>query len=95
MNEQIKQIKADLRQKLGDDYEIIIKLKKTKKMREKTQNEIKEIQDAILSEGIDMNNKELRIQFLKDLRENGFSVIALKEVFGFKSHTNIYHYLRK
>ena len=95
MNEQIKQIKADLRQKLGDDYEIIIKLKKTKKMREKTQNEIKEIQDAILSEGIDMINKELRIQFLKDLRENGFSVIALKEVFGFKSHTNIYHYLKK
>jgi hypothetical protein len=95
MNEQIKQIKADLRQKLGEDYEIIIKLKKTKKMREKTQNEIKEIQDAILSEQIDMDNKELRIQFLKDLRENGFSVIALKEVFGFKSHTNIYHYLRK
>jgi chromosome condensin MukBEF complex kleisin-like MukF subunit len=95
MNEQIKQIKAELRQKLGDDYEIIIKLKKTKKMRDKTQKEIKEIQDAILSEGIDMSNKELRIQFLKDLRENGFSVIALKEVFGFKSHTNIYHYLKK
>jgi chromosome condensin MukBEF complex kleisin-like MukF subunit len=95
MNEQIKQIKAELRQKLGDDYEIIIKLKKTKKMRDKTQKEIKEIQNAILSEGIDMSNKELRIQFLKDLRENGFSVIALKEVFGFKSHTNIYHYLKK
>jgi hypothetical protein len=95
MNEQIKLIKAELRQKLGDEYEIIIKLKKTKKMRDKTQKEIKEIQDAILSEGIDMSNKKLRIQFLKDLRQNEFSIVALKEVFGFKSHTNIYHYLKK
>ncbi len=95
MNEQIKLIKAELKQKLGDDYEIIIKLKKTKKMRDKTQKEIKEIQDAILSEGIDMSNKKLRIQFLKDLRQNEFSIVALKEVFGFKNHTNIYHYLKK
>jgi len=91
----IKELKAELKQKLGDKYEIIIKLKKTKQMRDKTQREIKEIKDAIISEGIDLTNKELKIEFLKDLYENGYSVVALKEVFGFKSHTNLYYYLKK
>ncbi len=91
----IKELKAELRQKLGDEYEIIIKLKETKQMRDKTQREIKEIKDAILSEGIDLTNKELKIEFLRDLYENGYSVVALKEVFGFKSHTNLYYYLKK
>lgn len=91
----IKELKAELRQKLGDRYEIIIKLKETKQMRDKTQREIKEIKDAIISEGIDLTNKQLRIEFLKDLYENGYSVVALKEVFGFKSHTNLYYYLKK
>lgn len=91
----IKELKAELRQKLGDRYEIIIKLKETKKMRDKTQREINEIKDAIISEGIDLTNKELKIEFLKDLYENGYSVVALKEVFGFKSHTNLYYYLKK
>lgn len=91
----IKELKAELRQKLGDRYEIIIKLKETKQMRDKTQREIKEIKDAIISEGIDLTNKELKIEFLKDLYENGYSVVALKEVFGFKSHTNLYYYLKK
>ena len=91
----IKELKAELRQKLGDRYEIIIKLKETKQMRDKTQREIKEIKDAIISEGIDMTNKQLKIEFLRDLYENGYSVVALKEVFGFKSHTNLYYYLKK
>lgn len=91
----IKELKAELRQKLGDRYEIIIKLKETKQMRDKTQREIKEIKDAIISEGIDLTNKQLKIEFLKDLYENGYSVVALKEVFGFKSHTNLYYYLKK
>lgn len=91
----IKELKAELRQKLGDKYEIIIKLKETKQMRDKTQREIKEIKDAIISEGIDLTNKQLKIEFLKDLYENGYSVVALKEVFGFKSHTNLYYYLKK
>ncbi len=91
----IKELKAELRQKLGDRYEIIIKLKETKQIRDKTQREIKEIKDAIISEGIDLTNKELKIEFLRDLYENGYSVVALKEVFGFKSHTNLYYYLKK
>lgn len=91
----IKELKAELRQKLGDKYEIIIKLKETKQMRDKTQREIKEIKDAIISEGIDLTNKQLKIEFLRDLYENGYSVVALKEVFGFKSHTNLYYYLKK
>ena len=91
----IKELKAELRQKLGDKYEIIIKLKETKQMRDKTQREINEIKDAIISEGIDLTNKELKIEFLRDLYENGYSVVALKEVFGFKSHTNLYYYLKK
>ncbi len=91
----IKELKAELRQKLGDKYEIIIKLKETKQMRDKTQREIKEIKDAIMSEGIDLTNKQLKIEFLRDLYENGYSVVALKEVFGFKSHTNLYYYLKK
>lgn len=95
MNDKIKQIKADLRKELGNDYEIIIKLKSTKKMRDKTQNEIKEIKDAIISEEIDLTNKKLKIQFIKDLRENEYSIVALKEAFGFKSHTNLYYYLKK
>ena len=91
----IKELKAELRQKLGDRYEIIIKLKETKKMRDKTQREINEIKDAIISEDIDLTNKQLKIEFLRDLYENGYSVVALKEVFGFKSHTNLYYYLKK
>lgn len=91
----IKELKAELRQKLGDKYEIIIKLKETKKMRDKTQREINEIKDAIISEGIDLTNKQLKIEFLRDLYDNGYSVVALKEVFGFKSHTNLYYYIKK
>ncbi len=91
----IKELKAELRQKLGDKYEVIIKLKETKQMRDKTQREIKEIKDAIISEDIDLTNKELKIEFLRDLYDNGYSVVALKEVFGFKSHTNLYYYLKK
>jgi len=95
MEEKIKQIKEELMQKLGDDYEIIIRLKKTKKRRKKTLRHIKEMQDAIISEGIDMNDKELRIQLVKDFCENGFAKVAVQEVFGFNSHTNLYHYIDK
>ena len=91
----IKQIKADLRQKLGEGYEVIIKEKSTKQMREKTENEINEIKDKIISDGIDMLDKKARIDFLKDLYNEGFSVIALKSVFGFKNHSLIYYYLNK
>ena len=41
----IKQIKKDLKAKLGEGYEVIIKEKSTKQMRSKTENEIKEIQE--------------------------------------------------
>jgi hypothetical protein len=95
MEENIKKIKADLKAKLGSDYEVIIKQKATKQMREKTQNEINEIKDKILSDGIDMLDKKSKIEFLKDLYNEGFSVIALKQVFGFKNHSNIYYYLNK
>ncbi len=91
----IKQIKENLKQQLGSDYEVIIKQKSTKKIRPKTENEINEIKDKILSENIDMLDKKARIEFLKDLYNEGFSVIALKHVFGFKSHTNLYYYINK
>ena len=94
-NMDIKQIKENLKQQLGSDYEVIIKQKSTKQMREKTQNEINEIQYKIISENIDMLDKKAKIEFLKDLYNDGFSVIALKEVFGFKSHTNLYYYINK
>jgi hypothetical protein len=95
MEENIKKIKADLKAKLGSDYEVIIKQKSTKKIREKTQKEINEIKDKIISENIDMLDKKARINFLKDLYNDGFSVIALKSVFGFKNHSLIYYYLKK
>jgi hypothetical protein len=91
----IKQIKENLKAKLGSDYEVIIKQKSTKQIRPKTQNEINEIKDKIISENIDMLDKKARIEFLKDLYNEGFSVIALKSVFGFKNHSNIYYYLNK
>jgi hypothetical protein len=91
----IKQIKADLRQKLGDGYEVIIKEKATKQMREKTQKEIKEIQDLILKQKIDLTDKVAKIAFLKKMYSEGYSVIALKSVLKFKSHTNLYYYLKK
>jgi hypothetical protein len=95
MEENIKKIKADLKAKLGSDYEVIIKQKSTKQMREKTKNEINEIKDKIISESIDMSDKNSKIEFLKDLYNEGFSVIALKEVFGFKNHSLIYYYINK
>jgi hypothetical protein len=95
MKENIKKLKADLKAKLGGGYEVIIKEKATKKIRPKTENEINEIKDKILSDGIDMLDKKARIEFLKDLYNEGFSVIALKHVFGFKNHSNIYYYLNK
>ena len=95
MEENIKKIKADLKAKLGEGYEVIIKEKSTKQMREKTQNEIKEIQDRALSEKVDIYDKAKRIEFMKKLYSEGFSVVALKQVFRFKSHTNIYYYLKK
>jgi hypothetical protein len=91
----IKQIKEDLRQKLGEGYEVIIKQKSTKRMRSKTENEIKEIQDLILERKIDLSDKGVKITFLKNLYNEGFSVVALKQVFGFKNHSNIYYYLKK
>jgi hypothetical protein len=57
----IKQIKENLKAKLGSDYEVIIKQKSTKKIRPKTENEINEIKDKILSENIDMLEKKARI----------------------------------
>jgi hypothetical protein len=95
MEENIKKIKADLKAKLGDGYEVIIKQKSTKKIREKTQNEINEIKDKIISENIDMFDKKARIEFLKDLYNDGFSVVAIKQVFGFKNHSNLYYYINK
>jgi hypothetical protein len=91
----IKQIKKDLKAKLGEDYEVIIKEKSTKQMREKTENEIKEIQDLILERKIDLSDKLAKIAFLRKLYSEGYSVIALKSVFGFKNHSLIYYYLKK
>ena len=90
----IKQIKADLRQKLGEGYEVIIKEKSTKQMREKTENEIKEIQDFILKEKIDLSDKVAKIAFLKNLYFEGYSPVALAKAFNYKSHTNVLYYCK-
>jgi hypothetical protein len=90
----IKQIKENLRQQLGSDYEVIIKQKSTKKIREKTQNEIKEIQDLILERKIDLSDKGVKITFLRHLYFEGYSPVALAKAFGFKSHTNVLYYCK-
>jgi hypothetical protein len=90
----IKQIKADLRQKLGDGYEVIIKEKATKQMREKTEKEIKEIQDLILKEKIDLSDKVAKITFLRYLYFEGYSPVALAKAFSYKSHTNVLYYCK-
>ena len=94
MEENIKKIKADLKAKLGEGYEVIIKEKSTKQMREKTENEIKEIQDLILGKKIDLSDKGLKIAFLRHLYFEGYSPVALAKAFSFKSHTNVLYYCK-
>jgi hypothetical protein len=90
----IKKIKSDLKAKLGKEYEVIIKLKSTKKSREKTENEIKEIQDLILDRKIDLSDKAVKIAFLRHLYFEGYSPVAIAKAFSFKSHTNILYYCK-
>ncbi len=90
----IKQIKENLKAKLGSDYEVIIKKKSTKQMRSKTENEIKEIQDLILERKIDLSNKGVKITFLRHLYFEGYSPVALAKAFSYKSHTNVLYYCK-
>ncbi len=90
----IKQIKENLKAKLGKDYEVIIKQKSTKQMRSKTENEIKEIQDLILERGVDLSDKVEKITFLRHLYFEGYSPVALAKAFSYKSHTNVLYYCK-
>jgi hypothetical protein len=90
----IKQIKKDLKAKLGEGYEVIIKKKSTKQMRSKTENEIKEIQDLILKEKYDLSDKGVKKALIRHLYFEGYSPVALAKAFSYKSHTNIFYYLK-
>jgi hypothetical protein len=90
----IKQIKENLKAKLGSDYEVIIKQKSTKQMRSKTENEIKEIQDLILERGVDLSDKGVKITLIRHLYFEGYGPVAIAKAFGYKGHTNILHYCK-